>query len=72
MKINNAIQDYLAYAKHEQGLTPATLKTYAANLRVFVRWASEHKNEACTEIHIDVLTTTILRKYLQARGGLRP
>lgn len=72
MQLSSAIIDYIAFIRHEKGLSKLTVLHYQSNLRALLRWVMV--NGFGTEPEVDVLTLPTLRRYLyQMSGrGLRP
>ena len=71
MKLQDACADYLAYLRHEQGATAATIRTYQSGLNAFLRWLQENGRPDPTTFDF---TTATLRRYLyfHSERGLRP
>jgi len=71
MNLYRAIEDYLLFIRHEQGVSSATFKGYRAQLRHFHRWLIEngYPNPGITDY-----TTPVLRRFLHYLAGkeLRP
>lgn len=63
--------DFLAYIRHERGLSERTVDTYAAWLSTYRRWAD---GEGVGDSLADRYNTTVLRRYLynMSQRGLRP
>lgn len=72
MLLSNAIVDYIAYIRHEKGLSKLTVLHYQSNLRALLRWIKENGFGDAPEV--DILTLPTLRRYLyqMSSRGLRP
>src|SRR6185312_4406454 len=71
MFLNQAINDYLAYIKLEQGVTQSTFKCYQCYLNHFAKWS---KLKECADPTLDSLDSPKLRQllYYLSEKGLRP
>ncbi len=71
MLLSELLTDFLGYCKVERGMTKATLTTYGANLRHFLRYVAEQGEPAPTEKDF---ATPLLRRYQYSVSatGVRP
>lgn len=69
MLLSNAIIDYVAYIRHEKGLSKLTVLHYQSNLRALLRWLKE--SGFGDEPEVDVLTLPTLRRYLYQMSARR-
>lgn len=60
MRLEDAIADYLAYLRNEQGAFTTTLRTYQNGLRLFLKWLIANNHPAPPLFDF---TTSILRAY---------
>jgi len=61
------VEDFLVYLQHERGRSPQTLKTYAALLENFVRWAEKNKISAWPAVTLPVLMDFLGQERQRAR-----
>lgn len=57
----DAMSDYLAFCRHEKGMTAKSLETYSENLSAFRKWLAA--NEIAVSQYSDY-STALLRRYL--------
>lgn len=64
------VEDYLAYNKHQRGLSPLSYLHYQSWLRLFLKWLEAQGHP----LTLASFTTPILRSYLYASSqvGKRP
>ena len=72
MKLFDLFDDWLLFLVHEQGVTEATRKTYAAAVRRFLRWMETEGGYPAPTV--DAFNVPTLRRFAYALGkqGLRP
>ena len=54
--MEDLVEDFLVYLRHERGQSEQTEKTYAALLQRFVRWAGGHKLDSWRQVELKHLT----------------
>ena len=71
MLLSDLSRDYLAFIKHERGLSHNTHKGYQSSLNHFLRWLDDNGYPAAT---LEAFTAPVLRRFLYGLAGraLRP
>jgi len=70
--VQNLVEDFLQYLRHERGQAEHTQRTYAALLGKFVTWAKAHHYENWESIGQAQLTSFLEHERERALGGARP
>ena len=65
--MENLVEDFLQHLRHERGLSEHTQRTYAALLKKFVGWSSEHGVSEWKSVQLQHLMA-----FLQHERGRRP
>ncbi len=70
MRFEQAVEEFLAYLKHERGCSPLTIASYKSDFQKFAGFLGQCEVPA----KVENITTSVVRRYVAAlsRAGYKP